>query len=111
MENFLGIKYKGKNKLTHKEMNEYLREKHYPIPNTVRFDQLNKEKILRGHYLIVQDETKKVVPYLNPRRIENLMAEILIYQKNNDLAEKRKKILSKKFKNTNIAMATKTNRQ
>ena len=95
MENFLGIEYEGKNKLTHKEMIYYLSEKNESIPKAISFDKLNKEKILKGHYLVVIDENKRVIPYLNPKRIENLMPELLAAQRKKDFSERRAKTLKK----------------
>ncbi|MBR3162461.1 MAG: hypothetical protein IKF19_07010 [Bacilli bacterium] len=96
MENFLNIKYEGKNKLTHKEMSYYLYEKNRETPKRVSFKKLKKEKILRGHYLIVEDESNTIIPYYNPKRIENLMIEMLAEQRKNNFSERRAKILCKK---------------
>ena len=96
MENFLDIKYEGKNKLTHKEMLIYLWEKKAVLPERISFKKINKEKILKGYCLMVKDESNKVMPYVNPKRLDNLMQELLIEQQKYDFSERRKKILAKK---------------
>ncbi len=108
MENFLGIKYEGKNKLTHKEMMYYLYEKNKPIPEPVSFSKLKKEPILKGHYLIVKDETNRVIPYYNLRRVEDLLPELQADQRHNDFSKRRARTLSKKQNSNTISISSST---
>ncbi len=93
MENFLGIKYEGKSKLTHNEMNYYLIAKQQEIPTVVSLYRITEEDVLRGTCLFVKDETNKVLPYANPERIEELMPKLLLEQEENDFSQRRKKCL------------------
>ncbi len=102
MENFLDIKYEGKNKLTHKEMIIYLWEKNAVIPERISFKKINKEKILKGYCLMVKDESNRVIPYVNPKRLDNLMQELLIEQQKYDFSERRRKILARKANKSEV---------
>ena len=93
MENFLGIEYVGENKLTHKEMNLYLSEKRLPKPNRISFYSIKEEDVLKGKCLFVKDEINKVLPYENPKIIEELMPILLEEQKENDFSQRRSNCL------------------
>lgn len=95
MVNFLNIHYTGYNKLTHKEMNIFLREKNRYTPDRVSFSKIKKEDILRGRCLLVKDELNQIIPYSNPRNLERLMSELLVFQRVQDVDERRSEILNK----------------
>ncbi len=72
MSTYLNVEYEGEEKrITHYEMNKYLREKGYKLPIKVSFSKINKQKLSDGTYVLVREETKKkkkgkVIPYENP---------------------------------------------
>ena len=98
MENYLGIKYTGKNKLTHKEMNIFLIEKKKKRPCSIDVDKIKKEDILKGHCIMVMDCCGRIIPYLNSNRIELLMPKLEIEKKRIDLNRRREEILNEKPK-------------
>ena len=98
MENFLGIKYTGKNKLTHKEMNIFLWEKGKKAPSTINVDKIKREDILKGNCLMVVDCCGRIIPYDNPIRIETMMPLLQAERKHHDFSKRREDILKQKPK-------------
>ncbi len=41
-------------------MKDYLEEKGYPVPRSIAFSKIATEDVVRGNYLLVREETKKV---------------------------------------------------
>jgi len=66
MENFLGVKFDGEEKLTHTVMRDFLLEKGYTCPRRAIFSKIKKEDILCGKYIVVKDETCQKIAYYNP---------------------------------------------
>ena len=95
MMNFLGMDYTGHNKLTHEEMNIFLYGKNHCVPDRVSFSSIKKEDILKGRCLIVKDELNQIIAYANPRNIENLLSEIQICQRVQNMDNRRKETISR----------------
>ena len=74
MENYYGIIYDDNYKLVHDEMCYYLRNKNIFVKR-IGFKDVKKDKLLKGDIIYVRDEEGKVAPYVNPKRIENLVLE------------------------------------
>ncbi len=83
MYNFLNVSYKGKNKLTHKEMNRYLYEKEKIVLNVIGFKKIKTESILRGNCILVKDVTGKILAYDNPKKLDKEMLEALLNNQKN----------------------------
>ena len=81
MDNFIDMPYTGKDKLTHKEMKRYLYEKDKIIPSTISFKKIKKEDVLRGNCILVRDVTGKIIAYDNPKKIDKIMIETLMNNK------------------------------
>ncbi len=71
MENYYGIIYDDNYKLVHDEMCYYLRNKNFFVKK-IGFKNVKKDQILSGDVVLVRDEEGKVVPYVSPKRIEDL---------------------------------------
>ena len=71
MENYYGIIYDDNYKLVHDEMCYYLRNKNFFVKK-IEFKNVKKDQILSGDVVLVRDEEGKVVPYVSPKRIEDL---------------------------------------
>ncbi|MEE3343365.1 MAG: hypothetical protein VZS44_04665 [Bacilli bacterium] len=80
MDNFLRTPYTGKNKLTHKEMKFFLKEKKKDIPKIISFRRIKQEDILRGKYLLVKDDVGKKIAYENPQKLDLILNELLLQQ-------------------------------
>ena len=77
MENFLGISYDGKEKLTHNVMRQFLLEKGHPCPRRARFSNIENRNILNGEILIVKDKSGKKIGYYNPGKdLASLLEEL-----------------------------------
>lgn len=74
MENYYGIIYDDNYKLTHKEISYYFRNKRIFVKR-IGFKEVKNAEILNGDIILVRDEEGKVAPYVNPKRIENLVLE------------------------------------
>ncbi len=70
MENYYGVIYDGSYKLTHDELSYYLKEeKSLPVKRS-SFKDTKDEEILNGNIILVKDEVGKIIPYINPHRLE-----------------------------------------
>ncbi len=67
LENYFGITYTGKEKLTHGLMQKFLIEKRGKQARNLSFSIVNKEDILVGKVVLVRDKVGKIVPYRNPK--------------------------------------------
>ena len=95
MDNYLEIKYDWHEKLTHKNMECFLFEKGISMPKRVSFDNVSKEKLLTGDYIVVKDEVNKILIYKNPRKSLQMLCNELNSKRNKEIIKKkRKEILS-----------------
>ena len=110
MNNFLGIKYDRDEKLTHRSMEEFLYDKGKNIPRKVSFNDVTKEKLLTGDYIVVKDESNKIIIYKNPRKsLDMLYRELSSAQNKKTMKKNRKEILtSMGLIDTNIGVLEKT---
>ena len=104
LNNYLNVKYKKQEKLTHKKMEKYLIEKNFPVPKKISFSKITNEDILTGKYLLVREEVKqkksqkdspkkaKICAYSNPIRLD--IDRILLKKSKKELERIRKRILN-----------------
>lgn len=95
MVNYLGVVY-DKGKLTHRDMCMYLMEKGKKIPDRVNFNNVNKESLLNGTYIVVKDKNSQILIYKNPRcnSLESLLQELQSSANLNNLKKVRRQLLS-----------------
>lgn len=95
MQNYVGVIYSGKDKLTHEVMEEYLLEKGVTVPKRVRasFSKINQESFLRGDILLVKDKIGQILMYRNPYRISNRYLLETLHQDALQLKKVRSQIL------------------
>lgn len=67
IELYVGKAYTWSLKLTHNNMEWFLREKGKVPPRRVDFEDVDKENLLNGNLITVKDEEGKVLIYKNPR--------------------------------------------
>ncbi len=60
MNYYLEVPYLNDERLTHDKMKDYLEEKGYPVPRSIAFSKITTEDVVKGNYLLVREETKKV---------------------------------------------------
>ena len=95
MANYIGKEYDGNEKLTHHVMAMYLYEKGLSMVKKINFSKVKKEDLLTGKCILVKDENKQVLGYINPqnRSLNSLLDELNIQSKNRNLEKIRNKIL------------------
>ena len=101
MMNFLDIQSYHNNKITHKDMNIFLKENNLKIPHRIKFSEAKEEDILRGNCLIVKDDINQKAIYVNQRNIENIIDDLSQYQishKKNDTIDEKLSISKNKVK-------------
>lgn len=78
MRNYIGKEYSWNGKITHRQMELFLIEKHISIPKRVSFDLVSKESLLKGDYIAVKDEKNQTLIYENPRKysLNSLLSEL-----------------------------------
>lgn len=78
MRSYIGKEYSWKAKLTHRQMELFLIEKHISVPKKVKFELVSKESLLRGDYIAVKDEKNQILIYENPRKysLDRLLSEL-----------------------------------
>lgn len=95
MDNYLGIKYDGDEKLTHRNMEYYLYDKGHKSPKRISFDKVTKEKLLTGEYIVVKDEANQILIYKNPRKsLDLLYSELNSIVNKEMIKNKREEYLS-----------------
>ena len=94
LENYLSIKYDGTEKMTHKNIEIYLREKNIFLTR-VNMDKVEKEDLLKGNYVVVMDASHRKLVYKNPRKDLNELYKELSNSVNKYRMEKaRKEVLN-----------------
>lgn len=93
MTNYIGV-IPEKEKLSHKEMMEYLIDKNMELPTRINMDLVTKENLLNGTYIVVKDKFAQILIYRNPRLydFDALLQELQSESNLKRLKKARKKI-------------------
>lgn len=95
MEFYVGKEYTWDLKLTHNNMEWFLREKGKVPPKRVDFLDVDKERLLNGEFITVKDEEGKVLIYKNPRiTLTELLVELNMSYNEEVMNKKRENALS-----------------
>ena len=95
MELYVGKTYTWNLKLTHTNMEWFLREKGKVPPRRVDFLDVDKEGLLNGDLITVKDEEGKVLIYKNPRiTLTQLQVELNMFYNEEEMNIRRKNALA-----------------
>lgn len=103
MREYMGVEYPFDHNLSHYLMNKYLYESGYKIPKRVDYSKVDEYSINSGHYIAVQEETKrmkqgKVLIYENPHELYiGMLLNELKKVDVDELRELRNKILTSEY--------------
>lgn len=94
MRLYIGKEYTWNLKLTHKNMELFLKEKGKPLPKRVCFDSILKEDILTGNFIVVKDKASQILVYKNPRiTLTELLIDLKMNYNEDDMQLRRDKVL------------------
>ena len=94
MRLYIGKEYTWNLKLTHKNMELFLKEKGKALPKRVCFDSILKEDILTGNFIVVKDKASQILVYKNPRiTLTELLIDLKMNYNEDDMQLRRNKVL------------------
>ena len=95
MELYVGKAYTWNLKLTHNNMEWFLREKGKVPPRRVDFIEVDKENLLNGNLVTVKDEEGKILIYKNPRiTLTQLQVELNKFYNEDEMKLRRENALA-----------------